>query len=105
VTLAVRAYHALGGFVNEMLSRHISHIWENEVLRKGFILYVTEFCLKVQPNNFRFLLQLPKEKILDILKQRDQTLSKALKKYIENLKPEQKRTIPQFLFELFEIGA
>ncbi|CAG8483351.1 11018_t:CDS:10 [Dentiscutata erythropus] len=105
VTLAVRAYHALGGFVNEMLSRHISQIWENEVLRKGFILYVTEFCLKVQPNNFRFLLQLPKEKILDILKQRDQTLSKALKKYIENLKPEQKRTIPQFLFDLLEIGT
>ncbi|CAG8541921.1 297_t:CDS:10, partial [Gigaspora margarita] len=103
VTLAVRAYHALGGFVNEMLSRHISQIWENDVLRKGFILYVTEYCLKVQPNNFRFLLQLPKKKILDILKQRDQTLSKALKKYIENLKPEQKRTIPQFLFESLEI--
>ncbi|CAG8443895.1 1423_t:CDS:10, partial [Dentiscutata heterogama] len=105
VTLAVRAYHTLGGFVNEMLSRHISQIWENEVLRKGFILYVTEFCLKVQPNNFRFLLQLPKEKILDILKQRDQKLSNALKKHIENSKPEQKRTIPQFLFDLLEIGT
>ncbi|RHZ62428.1 hypothetical protein Glove_340g38 [Diversispora epigaea] len=102
VTLSVRAHNALAGFVNDLLIRKVTDIWKNEVLRKGFILYCTEFCLKIKPNNFKFLLQLPQTQIQDILKQRDQTLSKALKRYVDNLKPEQRRGIPQYLLEILE---
>ncbi|CAG8605918.1 11050_t:CDS:10, partial [Acaulospora morrowiae] len=75
VTLSVRAHHTLAGFVNDMLIRKVTDVWKNET------------------------------QIQDILKQRDPALLKALKRSMENLKPDQRSRVPQYLLELLEIGA
>nr|CAG8563997.1 11786_t:CDS:10 [Entrophospora candida] len=73
----------ISSFVNELLIRHINQIWDNDMLRKGFILYCAEFCLKIQSNNFSFLLALPKAHIIEVLSQQDPKLKNSLKEYIK----------------------
>ncbi|CAJ0832977.1 11997_t:CDS:10 [Entrophospora sp. SA101] len=76
----------ISSFVNELLIRHINQIWDNDMLRKGFILYCAEFCLKIQSNNFSFLLALPKAHIIEVLSQQDPKLKNSLKEYIKSIK-------------------
>ncbi|RGB39636.1 Symplekin tight junction protein C terminal-domain-containing protein [Rhizophagus diaphanus] len=104
VTLSVRAYKNLSGFVNELLLRYINQIWQNEMLRKGFILYCTEYCLKIQPNDFKFLLRLPKTQILDVLEQSDSTLKKQFRNTMLESNADQRRLLPGYLIELLEIN-
>ncbi|RIA86530.1 Symplekin tight junction protein C terminal-domain-containing protein [Glomus cerebriforme] len=105
VTLSVRTYKNLSGFVNELLLRYINQIWQNEMLRKGFILYCTEYCLKIQPNDFKFLLRLPKTQILEVLEQKDPTLKKQFRKTILDSNADQRRLLPGYLIELLEINS
>ncbi|GES80155.1 hypothetical protein RCL_jg23105.t1 [Rhizophagus clarus] len=104
VTLSVRTYKNLSGFVNELLLRYINQIWQNEMLRKGFILYCTEYCLKIQPNDFKFLLRLPKTQILEVLEQSDPALKKQFRNTILESNADQRRLLPGYLIELLEIN-
>ncbi|CAI2163071.1 11321_t:CDS:10 [Funneliformis geosporum] len=105
VTLSVRTYKNLSSVVNELLLRHINHIWQNEMLRKGFILYCTEYCLKIQPNDFKFLLRLPKTQILEVLEQKDPTLKKQFRKTMLESNADQRRLLQGYLIELLEIST
>ncbi|CAH1757110.1 12849_t:CDS:10 [Entrophospora sp. SA101] len=92
----------ISSFVNELLIRHINQIWDNDMLRKGFILYCAEFCLKIQSNNFSFLLALPKAHIIEVLSQQDPKLKNSLKEYIKSISTDTRRLekeIPQYLIE------
>ncbi|CAG8498982.1 9466_t:CDS:10 [Paraglomus occultum] len=102
VIQAVAKYPNLAKYVNNILPLQMTKkIWTNSILWKGFIKY----CTDNQPSSFNVLLQLPKEKLEDVLNQ-EASLKLPLKLYVEQTWNEtQKRNRMPYLAGLLEING
>ena len=63
------------------------------------------WLIKIQPNDFKFLLRLPKTQILEVLEQNDSTLKKQFRNTILESNADQRRLLPGYLIELLEINS
>ncbi|CAG8598109.1 11411_t:CDS:10 [Paraglomus brasilianum] len=102
VIQAVAKYPNLAKYVNNILPLQMTKkIWTNSILWKGFIKY----CTDNQPSSFNVLLQLPKEKLEDVLNQ-EASLKLPLKLYVERTWNEtQRRNRMPYLAGLLEISG